>query len=138
MLNICVSFDFSIMKKLWDLAHEKLVNILGGHCVGSNIYGCQPYLKIAIYVLKSTNGGLFYTPLYVLTYIHIVIFIRYYIWVCQNSACPSLKWCYRSQICSLQIWHFCWSGQHNLFWWFQQVLLMWIVATWQCCQIHHI
>ena len=64
MLNICVSFDFSIMKKLWDLAHEKLVNILGGHCVGSNIYGCQPYLKIAIYVLKSTNGGLFYTPLY--------------------------------------------------------------------------
>ena len=23
-------FDFCIMKKLWDLAHEKLVNILGG------------------------------------------------------------------------------------------------------------
>ena len=66
MLNICVSFDFSIMKKFWDLAHEKLVNILGGHCVESNIYGCRPYLKIAIYVLKSTNGGLFYTPLYVL------------------------------------------------------------------------
>ena len=43
MLYISVNFDFCIMKKLWDLAHEKLVNIIGGHCVGINIHGCQPY-----------------------------------------------------------------------------------------------
>ena len=41
-----------------------MVNILGGHHVGTNIHRCQPYLEIAIYVLKSANGGLFYTPLY--------------------------------------------------------------------------
>ena len=64
MFYISVNFDFCIMKKLWDLAHEKLVNILGGHHVGTNIHGCQPYLKIAIYVLKSANGGLLCRPLY--------------------------------------------------------------------------
>ena len=64
MLNSKVNFDFSILKKLWDLAHEKLVNILGGHHVGTNIHGWQPYLKIAIYVLKSANGGLLCRPLY--------------------------------------------------------------------------
>ena len=42
MLYISVNFDFCTMKKLWDLAHEKLVNILGGHHVGTNIHGCQP------------------------------------------------------------------------------------------------
>ena len=65
MFYISVNFDFCIMKKLWDLAHEKLVNILGGHHVGTNIHGCQPYLEIAIYVLKSANGGLLCRPLYV-------------------------------------------------------------------------
>ena len=52
------------MKKLGDLAHEKLVNIQGGHHVGTNIHGWQPYLKIAVYVLKSANGGLLSRPLY--------------------------------------------------------------------------
>ena len=31
MLNYKVIFDFSIMKKLWDLAHDNLVIIQGGH-----------------------------------------------------------------------------------------------------------
>ena len=31
------------MKKLLDFAHEKLVNILGGHGIWINIHGCQPY-----------------------------------------------------------------------------------------------
>ena len=44
------------MKKLQDFAHEKLVNILGGHRVGINIHACQPNLEMAIYVLKSVNG----------------------------------------------------------------------------------
>ena len=65
MLNISVNFGFSIMKKLWDLAHEKLVNILGGHHVGTNIHGCQPYMEIAIYELKSANGGLLCSALYI-------------------------------------------------------------------------
>ena len=50
-------------EKIMSLAHEKLVNILGGHHVGTNIHGWQPYLKIAIYVLKSANGGLLCRPL---------------------------------------------------------------------------
>ena len=50
MFYISVNFDFCIMKKLWDLAHKKLVNILGWHHVGTNIQRCQPHLKIAIYV----------------------------------------------------------------------------------------
>ena len=37
------------MKKLLNLAHEKLVHILGGHGIGINIYGCQPNLEMAIY-----------------------------------------------------------------------------------------
>ena len=65
MLNIWVNFDFCFMKKLWDWAHEKLVNIQGGHHVGTNIHGWQPYMKIAIYVLKSANGGLLCRPLYI-------------------------------------------------------------------------
>ena len=40
----------------------------GGHHVGTNIHGCQPYLKIAIYVLKSANGGLLCRPLYMYYY----------------------------------------------------------------------
>ena len=31
MLNNYVNFDFSIMKKLWDVGHEKLINIIGRH-----------------------------------------------------------------------------------------------------------
>ena len=31
MLNNYVNFDFSITKKLWNVAHEKLINILGRH-----------------------------------------------------------------------------------------------------------
>ena len=31
MLNSKVNFDFSIMKMLWDLAHEKLINIICRH-----------------------------------------------------------------------------------------------------------
>ena len=31
MLNNKVNLDFSIMKKLWDLAHEKFINIIGKH-----------------------------------------------------------------------------------------------------------
>ena len=48
MLNIFVNLDFCIMKKLWDLAHEQLVSMIGGHCVEINI--------MAIRVLEFSNG----------------------------------------------------------------------------------
>jgi hypothetical protein len=70
MLNIFVNFDFCIKKKLCDsvLAHEQLVNEIGGHylvgtVLGSIFMGVSHTLKIAIYVLKSAKSGLFYTPL---------------------------------------------------------------------------
>ena len=31
MLNNYVNFDFSIMKKLWHVGHEKLINIIDRH-----------------------------------------------------------------------------------------------------------
>ena len=50
MLNSKVNFDFSIMKKLWDLANEKLINIIGRHGI---LDGCQSYPKIAIHVVNQ-------------------------------------------------------------------------------------
>ena len=38
MLNNWVNFWFSFIKKLLNLAYEKLVNILGGHGIGINIH----------------------------------------------------------------------------------------------------
>ena len=65
MLNNYVNVEISIMKKLLDLAHEKLVNILGEHHVGTNIHACRPSLEMSIYVLKSARGQLLCTPLYI-------------------------------------------------------------------------
>ena len=40
------------MKKLLDLAHEKLVDIQSGHGIGINIHGCHPNpIEGAIYVI---------------------------------------------------------------------------------------
>ena len=50
-----------MLKKLLDLAHEKLVNILGGHDIGTNIHACQPSLQMSIYVPKLACGLLFST-----------------------------------------------------------------------------
>ena len=54
MLNNYVNVEISIMKKLLDLVHEKLANILGG----TNIHACQPSLEMSIHVLKSARGQL--------------------------------------------------------------------------------
>ena len=40
MLNSIVNFLFYIMKKILDLAHDNLLDILGGHGIGINIHGC--------------------------------------------------------------------------------------------------
>ena len=59
MLNSKVNFDFSIMKKLWDLAHEKLINIIGRHGILNEIHGCQLHPKVAIYVVKQLKNDSF-------------------------------------------------------------------------------
>ena len=60
MLNSKVNFDFSIMEKLWDLAHEKLINIIGiGMAFWMNIHGCQLHPKVAIYVVKQLKNDSF-------------------------------------------------------------------------------
>ena len=46
-----LNFDFSILKKLWDLAHEKLMNIIGSMAFWMNIHGCQTHPKVAIYYI---------------------------------------------------------------------------------------
>ena len=64
MLNSKVNFDFSIMKKLWDLAHEKLINIIGRYGIWMNIHGCQLHPKVAIYVVKQLKNDSFRYMLY--------------------------------------------------------------------------
>ena len=60
MLNSKVNFDFSIMEKLWDLAHEKLINIIDiGMAFWMNIHGCQLHPKVAIYVVKQLKNDSF-------------------------------------------------------------------------------
>ena len=43
------------MKKLLDLSHENLVNILGGHGIGINIHGFQPYPRNGHLCTKSSQ-----------------------------------------------------------------------------------
>ena len=59
MLNSKVNFDFSIMKKLRDLAHEKLIKIIGSMAFWMNINGCQLRPKIAIYIVKQLKNDSF-------------------------------------------------------------------------------
>ena len=61
MLNSKVNFDFSIMKKLWDLAHEKLIIIIGRHgildqCSWMSAIWYILYPKIAIYIVKQLKN----------------------------------------------------------------------------------
>ena len=58
MLNSKVNFDFYIMKKLWDLAHEKLINIIGRHGI-LNEYSKVKMAKVAIYVVKQLKNDSF-------------------------------------------------------------------------------
>ena len=55
-----MNFGFSIMKKLWDLAHEKLINMIGRYGI-LNEYSLMPKLhpKVAIYVVKQLKNDSF-------------------------------------------------------------------------------
>ena len=48
MLNNYVNFDFSIMKKLWDVGHEKLINIIGRHCISDIFMDVSRTLEMTI------------------------------------------------------------------------------------------
>ena len=56
MLNNKVNFDFSIMKKLWDLAHEKLIDILGRYGTLDQYLWMSVHPKIAIYVVNQLKN----------------------------------------------------------------------------------
>ena len=59
MLNTYVNFDFSIMKKLWDLAHEKLINIIGRHGILNEYSWMSAHPKVALYVVKQLKNDSF-------------------------------------------------------------------------------
>ena len=56
MLNSKVNFDFSIMKKLWDVAHEKLINIKGRHGVLDMFMDVSHTLEMAICVVNQLKN----------------------------------------------------------------------------------
>ena len=51
MLNNYVNFDFSIMKKLWDVAHEKF-----RHCVLDIFMDVSHILEMAICVVNQLKN----------------------------------------------------------------------------------
>ena len=56
MLNNQVNFDFSIMKKLWDVAHEKLINIKGRHGILDMFMDVSHTLEMAICVVNQLKN----------------------------------------------------------------------------------
>jgi hypothetical protein len=50
-----MNFDFSIMKKLWDVAHEKCINIKGRHSVLDMFMDVSHTLEMAIWCSKSAQ-----------------------------------------------------------------------------------
>ena len=56
MLNNQVNFDFSIMKKLWDVAHEKFINIKGRHGVLDMFMDVSHTLEMAICVVNQLKN----------------------------------------------------------------------------------
>ena len=56
MLNNYVNFDFSIMKKLWDVGHEKLINIIGRHGILDIFMDVSHTLEMAICVLNQLKS----------------------------------------------------------------------------------
>ena len=53
MLNNLVNFDFSIMKKLSDVAHEKLINKKGRHGALDMFMDVSHTLEMAICVVNQ-------------------------------------------------------------------------------------
>ena len=56
MLNNYVNFDFSIMKKLWDVGHEKLINIIGRHGILDTFMSVSHTLEMPICVVNQLKN----------------------------------------------------------------------------------
>ena len=56
MLNNYVTFDFSIMKKLWDVGHEKLINIIGRHGIFDIFMDVSHILEMTICVVNQLKN----------------------------------------------------------------------------------
>ena len=56
MLNNYGNFDFSIMKKLWDVGHEKLSNIIGWHGILDIFMDVRHTLEMIICVLNQLKN----------------------------------------------------------------------------------
>ena len=52
-----MNFDFSIIKKLWDVAHEKLINIKGRHGILDIFMNVSHTLEMAICVVNQLLLG---------------------------------------------------------------------------------
>ena len=56
MLNSKMNFDFSIMKKSWDLAHEKFINIIGRHGILDIFMDVSNTLEMTICVVDQLKN----------------------------------------------------------------------------------
>ena len=56
MLNNYVNFDFSIMKKLWDVDHEKLINIIRKHGILDIFMDVSHNLEMTICVVNQLKN----------------------------------------------------------------------------------
>ena len=56
MLNSKVNFDFTIMKKLLDVAHGKLINIIGRHGILDIFMDVSHTLEMTICVVNQLKN----------------------------------------------------------------------------------
>ena len=56
MLNNYVNFDLSIMKKLWDVGLEKLINIIGRHCISDIFMDVSHTQELTICVVNQLKN----------------------------------------------------------------------------------
>ena len=56
MLNNYVNFDFSIMKKLSHVGHEKLINIIGSHGILDVFMDVSHTLEMSICVVNQLKN----------------------------------------------------------------------------------
>ena len=51
-----MNFDFSIMKKMWDVGHEKLINIIGRHGILDIFIDVSHTLEMTICVVNQLKN----------------------------------------------------------------------------------
>ena len=56
MLNNFANFDFSIMKNLWDVGHEKLINMIGRHGILDIFMVVSHTLEMTIFIVNQLKN----------------------------------------------------------------------------------